>query len=114
HLTDSWGSWQVLYLSGGVIQARESHSVTFLDEHGRKIVSASASSAYAGQEPVYFGAAGPNLIFAGLNGQNRLAVTSVTMRTGQVQKRFVMPGGILPSGNLSGPVYYPAGLSIDD
>lgn len=114
HITDGWGSWQVLYLSGGVIQARESNSVTFLDEHGRKIISASASSAAAGQEPVYFGAAGPDLIFAGLNGQGRLAVISVSMRTGQVRKRFVMPAGIWPAGNLSGSVYFPAGLSIDD
>jgi hypothetical protein len=112
HITDGWGSWQVLYLSGGVVQARESGSVTFLDEHGRKIISASASSAAAGQEPVYFGTAGPNLIFAGLNGQTRLAVTSVSIRTGQVQKRFVLPAGILPPGNLSGLVYFPAGLSV--
>ena len=90
----------MIYLSGGVIQARENSSVTFLDEHGKKIISASASAATAGQEPVYFGVAGSNLIFAGLNGQNRLAVTSVSMRAGEVQKRVVMPAGISPAVNL--------------
>jgi hypothetical protein len=114
HVTDGWGFWQPLYLSGGVIQVRESSSVTFLDEHGKKLISASASASADGQEPVYFGTAGPNLIFAGLNGQKRLVVTSVSMPTGRAQKRFVIPAGILPAGNLSGPTYYPAGLSVDD
>jgi PQQ-like domain len=114
HVTDGWGSWQVLYLSGGVIEAREGNSVTFLDEHGRKIIAASTGTAASGEDPVYFGVAGPDLIIVGLNSQNRLAVTSASMQTGQVQKQFVMPAGIWPTGNLPGTAYFPAGLSIDN
>lgn len=112
--TSSWGNWQGLYLSGGVIEARGSESVAFLDEHGKKIISASTGTEYSGQDPVYFGIAGTNLIFAGVNGQNRLAVTSASLRTGRMQKRLVMPAGIRPTGVLTGIGYYPVGLSIAD
>jgi hypothetical protein len=112
--TSSWGNWQGLYLSGGVIEARGSASVAFLDEHGKKIISASTGTEYDGQDPVYFGVAGANLIFAGVNGQNRLAVTSASLRTGRMQKRFVMPAEIRPIGVLTGIGYYPVGLSIAD
>jgi hypothetical protein len=114
HVTGGWGNWQVLYLSNGIIQARGNTSVTFLDEHGNKIITARTGTAYDGQDPVYFGVAGQNLIFASVNGQNRLALTSASLRTGKVQNHFTMPAGIRPTGVLTGIYYYPVGLSIAD
>jgi hypothetical protein len=101
-----------LYLHDGVIEVQSPGQITFIDERGRKILSAPISTQTDNQTPVYFGVVGSHLEFADEDAAGQLEVTVADLATGKIDRSFTLPGWVSLSGINVGNQYYPAGIDF--